>query len=190
MKRKFQIILAGTVLAAAALAQTPGPDPKEIPIPEIKTDLGQMPGVNNLPVRPDLPVPDALDDGTKVTTPEQWKKRREEIKRILEYYAVGEMPPPPGNVKGAEVTNEIVLDGKIKYRLVHLTFGPEEKLSLNIGIFTPATGGPFPTIILQGSTPPVRDLPSPPAQRPQSRARPGRFVNGWAGPQRDDFTAG
>jgi dienelactone hydrolase len=165
--RRVALIMAGIALAAAA-APAPGPDPKEIPIPEIKTDLGKMPGVNELPVRAELPDPMVMNDGAKVTTPEQWKKRREEIKRALEYYAVGEMPPPPGNVKGAEVTNETVLDGKVKYRLVHLTFGPGEKLALDIGIFTPVTGGPFPTIILQGGTPPdakaLARLPNGPNQ--------------------------
>jgi hypothetical protein len=42
-----------------------------------------------------------------------------------------------------------VLDGQIRYRLVPLTFGPGDKLSLDIGIFTPIEGGPFPIIILQ-----------------------------------------
>jgi hypothetical protein len=31
--------------------------------------------------------------------------------------------------------------------LVHLKFGPEERLGFDVAIFTPATGGPFPTII-------------------------------------------
>ena len=131
-----------------------GPDPKEIPIPRIKTSLGTMPGVKDLPVRKEMPDVMVMNDGTRVTTPQQWQKRREEMKRILEYYAVGQMPPPPGNVKGEELKSEIVLDGAIKYRLVHLTFGPAGKLSLDIGVFTPVSGGPFPTVILQSGTPP------------------------------------
>lgn len=179
MKRKFQVFLAGLALAASALAQTPGPDPNEIPIPEIKTDLGAMPGVDQLPDRPELPDPLVMNDGTKVTNPEQWKRRREEIKRILEYYAVGEMPPPPGNVKGAEVTNELVLDGKVKYRLVHLTFGPGEQLFLNIGIFTPIAGGPFPAVILQGGTPPdATPLPRQPAGPTQGKSQDVLLVVG------------
>src|SRR5207247_2213698 len=110
------------------------PDPREIPLPPIKTSLGKMPGVDELPVRKEMPDVLARNDGTRVTTPAPWKKRREEIKRTLEYYAVGQMPPPPGNVKGRELKSELVADGKVKYRLVHLTFGPEEKLSLDIGI--------------------------------------------------------
>jgi hypothetical protein len=116
--------------------------------------LGILPGVNDLPVRNEMPDPMVMNDGTKVTTRSLWEKRRKEMKRILEYYAVGQMPPPPGNVKGREVKSELVLDGSVKYRLVHLTFGPGEKLSLDIGIFTPVKGGPFPAIILQSGTPP------------------------------------
>jgi hypothetical protein len=161
-----------SLACAAAFAQTAappsGPDPKEIPIPEIKTDLGKMPGVNELPSRPEMPDPMVMNDGAKVTTAAQWEKRRQEIKRILEYYAVGEMPPPPGNVKGTEITNQTVLEGKVLYRLVHLTFGPESKLSLDIGVFTPTTNGPLPTIISQSGTPPyakaLARLPNGPNQ--------------------------
>ena len=64
---------------------------------------------------PDVMV---MNDGTRVTTRQQWQKRREEMKRILAWYAVGQMPPAPGNVKGTEVKSEDVLDGAVKYRLV------------------------------------------------------------------------
>jgi hypothetical protein len=108
-----------------------------------------MPGVDKLPNHPDMPDVLTMNSGQKVTTAAQWKRRREEMKRILEYYAVGQAPPPPRNVKGKEIKSETVTDGTVKYRLVHLTFGPAEKLGLDIGIFTPITGGPFPAIILQ-----------------------------------------
>ena len=138
----------------AASAQVDGPDPREIPVPRIKTPMGTLPGVSELPIRKDLPDVLVMNDGTKVTNRRQWEKRREEMKRFLSYYAVGQMPPAPGNVKGKELKSESVLEGSVRYRLVHLTFGPGEQLGLDIGIFTPVTGGPFPTIILQGGTPP------------------------------------
>jgi hypothetical protein len=151
------MVLTGSFLRVAAQSSETyaGPDPREIPIPLIKTSMGTMPGVKDLPVRPELPDVMTMNDGTKVKTVAQWKKRREEIKKILEYYAVGTMPPAPGNVKGEEMHSEMVMDGKVKYRLVKLTFGPERKLELYIGIFTPTEGkGPFPAIISQSSEPP------------------------------------
>ncbi len=138
-------------------AQANGPDPREIAVPPIRTPLGRLPGVEELPLRKEMPGVLVTNGGSKVTTRQQWQRRREEMRRILAYYAVGQMPPPPGNVKGKVVKSETVLDGTVNYRLVRLTFGPAknaEKLELNIGIFTPAAGGPFPAIILQGGTPP------------------------------------
>ncbi len=131
-----------------------GPDPREIPVPPIRTPLGTMPGVNELPVRPAMPEVLVMNDGTRVTTAAQWTQRRAEIQRTLEYYAVGALPPPPGNVNGRVLSAQTVLEGTANYRLVHLTFGPEEKLSLDIGIFTPLGNGRFPAIILPGGTPP------------------------------------
>jgi hypothetical protein len=111
-----------------------------------------------------------MNDGTRVTTRAQWTKRRAEMRRILAYYAVGQAPPPPGNVQGEVVKTETVLDGSVQYRLVHLTFGPDHKLSLNVGIFTPVKGGPFPAIILQSTTPPdATPLPRQPQGPNQGR---------------------
>lgn len=129
--------------------------PREIPLPPIQTHLPALPGVNDLPVRVGLPDVLMMNDGSRVTSTNQWRRRREEMKRILEYYATGRMPPPPGNVQGTERLSQSLAVGKVKYRLVNLTFGPERKLDLNIGIFTPADRkGPFPAIISHSGTPP------------------------------------
>lgn len=150
-------------LAAATMAgQSPhpdvppagGPDPQEIPVPPIDTPLGVLPGVSHLPTRLALPDVMVLDDGTRVTTPRQWATRRQEMRRILSYYAIGQMPPAPGNVKGRDIHTEVVLDGTVRYRLIRLSFGPRSELGLDIGVFTPVGGGPFPAVILPGGTPP------------------------------------
>ena len=39
---------------------------------------------------------------------------------------------------------------------MRLTFGPESRLSLDIGVFTPVPGGPFPAGDPSGGTPPAR----------------------------------
>lgn len=133
----------GWILVDRAMAQSvppSGPDPREIPIPRTPAPLGVLPGVDRLPVRKEMPDVLLMNDGTRVSTRAQWEKRRQEMKRTLAYYAVGQMPPAPGNVKGEELQSELVLDGSVKYRLVRLTFGPERKLFLHIGIFTPVAG--------------------------------------------------
>jgi hypothetical protein len=132
----------------------PLPDPKEIPLPVIKTDMKPMPGVDQLPNRPEMPDVMTLNNGQKVKTVKQWDQRREEMFKTLDWYALGEAPPPPGNVKGTEVHSELVLNGKYKYRLVHLTFGPNSSLSLDIGIFAPVDNNHVPTLISFGGSPP------------------------------------
>jgi hypothetical protein len=152
--RTLAMLLLATGLALAQTSGTNGPDPAEIPLPLIQTKLGVRPGVNELPLRREMPAVLVMNDGSKVTTRRQWEKRRTEMRQILSYYATGLMPPPPGNVRGVEVRSELVLDGEVKYRQVRLSFGPSRSLSLDIGIFTPVRGGPFPAIILQtGSVP-------------------------------------
>ena len=164
------LAIAAAVWILSGQSQVAGtrPDPHEIPVPPIATSMRPMPGVDELPNRPEMPGVLTMSNGKKVTTAAQWKQRREEMKRILEYYAVGQAPPAPGNVKGHEVSSQLVRNGKVKYRLVHLTFGPRERLSLDIGIFTPAEGGPFPAVISPSGSPPgatpLPRLPQGPAQ--------------------------
>ena len=139
----FYQLAAGTALLVSTMlqAQAPaiGPDPREIPLPPIKTSLGMMPGVDRLPARAELPDILTMNDGTKVKTPVQWAKRREEMKKILEYYATGVIPPAPSNIQGTEVHSELLLDGKVKYRLVNFRLDQIASWS-----FTSASG-PRPT---------------------------------------------
>jgi hypothetical protein len=106
-----------------------------------------FPEVKDLPVQTNLPDVFTMADGTKITTPAQWPARREEMKAILEHYELGHAPPPPGNVRGEILQSRTLADGAVNFRLVHLKFGPEEKLGFDIAIFTPTNAGPFPSII-------------------------------------------
>jgi hypothetical protein len=108
---------------------------------------GPFPDVNDLPIQTNLPDVMTMADGAKVTTSAQWRARREEVKAILEHYELGHAPPPPGNVSGVEVQSRSLLDGTVKFRLVHLKFGPNQQLGFDIAVFTPAKGKSFPTII-------------------------------------------
>jgi hypothetical protein len=170
----FAFSLAVVALASAqaptggSAPATTGPVPitlekDEILPPQIKTSLGVMPGPNQLPERKEMPDVLTMNDGTKVTTPEQWAKRREEMRKILEYYAVGQAPPAPDNLKATIVKTQEVGGGKFKYRLIHLTFGPKEACSLDFGLWTPISGPPVGVIICQdGSAPGAPTLPRMP----------------------------
>jgi hypothetical protein len=162
-----------TSLVVAAETGTPpaapgGPDPREIPVPPIRTAFPEQPGPGRLPSSPELPEVLVRRDGSRVTSAHEWPARRAEILDTLEYYAVGHAPPAPDNVKGREVSARTVAGGKVKYRLIHLTFGPGDKLSLDIGLFTPAGDGPFPAVIAPAGSPPgataLPRLPNGPTQ--------------------------
>ena len=143
-----------------------------------------FPVVNDLPIQTNMPNPLLTADGKTITTPAEWQQHRAAVKGIIEHYALGHMPPPPGNVKGHEVVSRLLADGKTPYRLVHLTFGPEEKLSLDISIFLPAeTNGlkaPFPVIVQPSfsaiiNNPPPADTNAAPVKKapntPENAAR-------------------
>ncbi|MFB6343216.1 hypothetical protein ACE1ET_15930 [Saccharicrinis sp. FJH62] len=96
----------------------------------------------------EMPDPLTMNDGTKVTTAEQWQIRRQEMIRILEDYEYGHMPPAPGNVKATTISSEYGIpvnkDSTLtaNYRKQHLTFGPNAVCGFDVGIFTPADEGP------------------------------------------------
>jgi hypothetical protein len=144
------------VIAAAGLSGCASPQPSRAP------DMTKiLVPVSELPVRPDMPDALVMSDGTKVTTLKQWRQRREEMKQILEFYELGHAPPPPGNVSGVDLQSRDVLGGAARFRLVHLKFGPGEKLGFDVGIFIPAKGkGPFPTIVNPSFSPTPRVTPA------------------------------
>lgn len=111
--------------------------------------------VSELPVIAEMPDPLTMNDGTKVTTVEQWKIRRQQMRKILEDFEYGHMPPAPGNVKASSVSalQRVTVSGSLQadYRMLHLTFGPGEKLGFDLGIFMPVTaseGGEKPAILI------------------------------------------
>ncbi|HLZ53545.1 MAG TPA: hypothetical protein VKS19_03615, partial [Verrucomicrobiae bacterium] len=150
------VVLSVAVLMAAVCATNAAPE--------------IFPEVKDLPVRQAMPDAMTMNDGAKVTTVAQWRARREEMKAILEHYELGHAPPPPGNVSGQDIKSSLLLDGMVKYRLVHLKFGPEKNPGFDIAIFTLAkSAGPFPTIINPSffNTPGVA-VTNPPAVPPAS----------------------
>ena len=160
--------------------------------PAVKAAPMTFPEVKDLPVQTNMPDVMTMADGTKVTTPEQWQQRRDEMKEILEHYELGHAPPPPGNVRGKDLQSHAVLDGAANFRLVHLEFGPQQSLGFDIAIFTPAGKGPFPTIINPSffNTPGVSPITVAPARTEIStnaastNARPRFNFNAPVDPER------
>jgi hypothetical protein len=165
--RRIAVIVAITAAGLSGAAQV-----QQIPVPPIHTAFAPMPGVNALPLREEMPDVMVTDEGRRVTSAAQWKQRREEMKRVLAYYAVGSVPPPPGNVMGRELGSRLVLGGKVKYRLVHLSFGPRSELGFDVAVFTPADARPpFPTVIYPTFGPTPGATPLPTMARPPEQGR-------------------
>lgn len=114
-------------------------------------DALTFPAVNDLPVQTNLPDPLLLPDGQKITTPAQWTQHRQAMIELIQHYAVGHAPPPPGNVTGQELQSQLVLNGTATFKLVHLAFGPDHSLGFDVATYTPVetatVKGPFPTIV-------------------------------------------
>jgi hypothetical protein len=143
-----------------------------------------------------MPDPLVGDDGKKIATPEEWQKRREQMKQILEYYALGHRPPPPGNVVGHELQSKQLLDDKVSFRLVHLSFGPDEKLGFDVAFFVPADTdpfkSPFPTIVqpsffLTPGTTPAKTEPPRPGSRAPITLTPEDAAKQYAEPLRRGY---
>jgi hypothetical protein len=132
---RWALVVIG-VLAGVGLAGRQAP----VPVPPIATSLGTMPGVDLLPARGEMPDVLTTAAGRNVGTAVQWNARREEMKRLLAYYAVGLVPPPPGNVTGTVLKTQALAGGAVSYQLVHLSFGPGRTLGFDVAVFQPARG--------------------------------------------------
>jgi hypothetical protein len=73
------------------------------------------------------------------------------MKAIIQHYALGRQPPPPGAVTGKELAVHTVLDGTATCRVVQLAFGPDAKLGFRAVLFIPGETAdhkaPFPVIV-------------------------------------------
>lgn len=110
--------------------------------------LSAAPGPDALPSRTELPDPLLAADGTRVATPEDWRRRREEIADLLLDYEYGRMPSAPGNIRVENATATPALDGAATELRAVLALGPGHALRVPVGLFIPRNGkGPFPTVL-------------------------------------------
>jgi hypothetical protein len=83
-----------------------------------------FPPPNELPVRPELPDPLVMLDGSKVTTRSDWEtKRKPELKALFQHYMYGRLPPTPTRQTYTELfRDEKALGGKATLSEVKITF--------------------------------------------------------------------
>jgi hypothetical protein len=138
---------------------------------------------NPYPKLPDLLV---MNDGTKVKTAAQWKKRREEIKAMFDEYVYGKYPAHiPAVTWKVESVEEMTLFGVpavIKHIVGHTDNSayPAITVDIHADVVTPAStkGTKVPVIIGGGS---ARQAPIRPAG-PRPTPPPGTVIHGLSSP--------
>lgn len=127
------------LLLLAALATVRAGDPER-----------SFPSVDALPEITELPNPFVFLDGSPVKNREDWARRRVEMQAMALHYQFGHAPelPAADTIKAEVLSESEALDGKAVKRAVRLRFGPDQALSLSLGIHMPASSkGPFPVIV-------------------------------------------
>ena len=106
---------------------------------ELPPDFDALPRIN--------PLPDPLKflDGKPVRTPQDWTRRRAEIKQLFEKYQLGTFPPKP-KIDRAVVLDETPGKGYL-VRNLRLEFGPGSKGTMRVQVMIPDGKGPFPVLI-------------------------------------------
>lgn len=110
------------------------------------------------PPNESLPSTDGLPDlfrfanGDAVVSPDDWNRRREELKAMLLYYQYGRMPGRPDAVT-ATVDREVTrTDGLGREEWLTLSIGSDTPLTMRLVLYLPKQAGPRPVIIREEGT--------------------------------------
>ncbi len=110
----------------------------------------ELPPVDQLPERPELPDPFLMLDGTRIETPEQWyEMRRPELKQLFQHYVYGYLPPPTPIQATVIQEDSDLFGGKATLKQVEIRFPalPDDAPRINLALFVPNAGGPAPCIL-------------------------------------------
>ncbi len=108
-----------------------------------------LPPPSELPIRPETPDPLVMLDGTPVTTPRNWvKKRRLELKALFQHYEYGLMPPPVKAKGRTTYIDHNFFHGKATLKLVTVTIGRNRMCDINLLMVIPNNrAGPAPVFL-------------------------------------------
>jgi len=106
------------------------------------------PAMSALPTIANLPDPFLMTNGTRITTRDQWRCRRAEIKAQMEYWVSGPKGAPPSTLTATLSGNTLTV----------VSTQGSASITLTATISKPSGTGPFPLII--GMNTPTGSLPS------------------------------
>lgn len=110
----------------------------------------RMPGFSELTPRKELPDPLRCLDGTKVTSAEEWhRKRKPEVRELFRHFVYGHTPPAPGNLRHVlDREEKRYFGGKATLKELALTFGPPGTPPIHLLLVVPnRRRGPAPVIL-------------------------------------------
>jgi hypothetical protein len=87
-----------------------------------------------------------MASGRRVASPEDWCKRREEIKAMLLYYEYGHLVPPAPISVEEPLSTEVKADGAVQ-RALSMRIGADKRIAFPLILTIPAGKGPFPVIV-------------------------------------------
>jgi hypothetical protein len=106
-----------------------------------------FPAVSALPLIDTLPDLFTMMDGSKVTSTEQWAKRREELKALIQYYEYGVLPYPPAKFQAEILYNDTLQANHTRYQYVRVSFNDHHLPVINLYLYIPLGKGPFPVVL-------------------------------------------
>ncbi len=113
-----------------------------------------------------LPDPFLFNNGTRVSTPQEWQIRRTEIKDLLQSIEYGTIPERPDAILATEVSSEVLDNGTKKSIVLSITpfnSTPSVVLNMTIWVYTPNIAGPLPVVVKvspegTGTQEPIADI--------------------------------
>jgi hypothetical protein len=101
-----------------------------------------------------LPDPFILNNGTRVSTTQEWEIRRGEIKTLLQNLEYGTIPGRPDRIQASKIATETLENGTkdtIILKITPFNSTPSISFNMSIWVYTPNIVGPYPTLIKVGS---------------------------------------
>jgi pimeloyl-ACP methyl ester carboxylesterase len=96
---------------------------------------------------PDLPSLLTFNNGTAVTTPEQWTQRRAEVLTSMEDTFIGTFPQQAPSIIGSQILSRTVApDGSTRSN-IRLTFNTPHQASFDMWVWTPQGNQPHPLLL-------------------------------------------
>ena len=108
----------------------------------------QPPDFDKMPSLAELPDPLLIREGAhavRITAPALWNVQRGLLRRDIEHWMFGKMPPAPDNLQATVTASRHV--GRSTIREVKLAFGPRHRATLRIELVIPDGPGPFPVFL-------------------------------------------